>query len=110
VQDSETLRVTTEDVGRSLVTQHRDIFRATDAELYKSLPPDLEKILVIDEWYHRDYFQMAAPELTAEEREDIQSASLARNKSVRLCADGSSRYFERIVATMSETNRFAKLR
>ena len=49
--------ISAEEVGRHLVTKHRDLFRATDEELYKSIPKELEKILVIDEWYHQDFFQ-----------------------------------------------------
>lgn len=49
--------INAEEVGRLLVTQYRDLFRATDEELYKSVPRGLQKILVIDEWYHRDFYQ-----------------------------------------------------
>lgn len=49
--------ISAEEVARLLVTQHRELFRATNEELYKSIPKDLEKILVIDEWYHRDFYQ-----------------------------------------------------
>lgn len=37
------------------------MFRATDEELYKSIPKDLRKILVIDEWYHRDFNEIVQP-------------------------------------------------
>ncbi len=46
-----------EEVGRLLITKHRDLLRATDEELYKSIPEALNKILVIDEWYHRDFHE-----------------------------------------------------
>lgn len=49
--------ISAEEVGRLLVTKHRDLFRATDEELYKCIPKELEKILVIDEWYHKDFYQ-----------------------------------------------------
>lgn len=49
--------ISAEEVARLLVTKHRDLFRATDEELYKSIPTDLKKILVIDEWHHRDFYQ-----------------------------------------------------
>lgn len=49
--------ISAEEVARLLVTRHRDLFRATDEELYKSIPKDLDKILVIDEWHHRDFYQ-----------------------------------------------------
>jgi hypothetical protein len=50
-----------EEVGRLLITKHRDLFRATDAELYKSIPSALKKILILDEWYHRDYNEIVQP-------------------------------------------------
>lgn len=49
--------ISAEEVGRLVVTQYRDLFRATDEDLYKSIPRGLQKILVIDEWYHRDFYQ-----------------------------------------------------
>jgi hypothetical protein len=47
-----------EEVGRLLVAKHQDLLRANDEELYKSIPKDLKKILVIDEWYHRDFTEI----------------------------------------------------
>jgi hypothetical protein len=44
-----------EEAGRLVVTTHRDWFRATDEELYKFIPTDLKKILVLDEWFHKDF-------------------------------------------------------
>lgn len=49
--------IAVKEAGRLLVTQYRPLFRATDDELYKSIPRELQKILVIDEWYHRDFYQ-----------------------------------------------------
>ncbi len=48
-------KISIEEVGRLLITKHRALLRATDEELHKSIPKSLEKILVIDEWYHRDF-------------------------------------------------------
>jgi hypothetical protein len=56
-----------EEVGRLLVTQYGGLFRATDGELYKSIPKDLNKILVIDEWYHKDYYMMLNPTMSQEQ-------------------------------------------
>jgi hypothetical protein len=56
-----------EEVGRLLITKHRDLLRATDEELYKSIPKHLEKILVIDEWYHRDFNEIEQPTLSEEQ-------------------------------------------
>ena len=44
-----------EEAARLMVTLHRDLFRATEEELYKSIPPNLKKILVLDAWFHRDF-------------------------------------------------------
>jgi hypothetical protein len=55
-----------EEVGRFLITKHRDLLRATDQELYKSIPQDLKKILVIDEWYHRDSNEIEQPTMSDE--------------------------------------------
>ena len=58
--------ISLEEVGRLLITKHRDLFRATDDELYKSIPRDLKKILVIDEWYHRDFNEISLPTMSDE--------------------------------------------
>jgi len=44
-----------QEVGRLLITQHQGLFRATDEELYKSIPKHLKKIMVLDEWHHKDF-------------------------------------------------------
>jgi hypothetical protein len=51
-------KISIEEVCRLLITTHQALLRATDEELYKSLPKDLEKIMVIDEWHHRDFIEM----------------------------------------------------
>lgn len=56
-----------EDIGRMLITKYPDLFRATDNELYKSIPGELEKILVIDEWYHRDFQEIVQPFVSDEQ-------------------------------------------
>lgn len=58
--------ISLEEVGRLLITKRQDLFRATDGELYKSLPKDLKKILVIDKWYHRDFVEIIQPTLSGE--------------------------------------------
>ena len=50
-----------EEAGRLLMLKYSDLFRATDEELYKSIPKDLEKVLVIDEWYHKEFHQSQSP-------------------------------------------------
>ncbi|WP_426060026.1 DUF7003 family protein [Hymenobacter sp. B1770] len=48
-------RIDMQEVGRLLITRNQDVFRATDAELYKSIPKHLKKLVVVDEWYHKDF-------------------------------------------------------
>ncbi len=48
-------QITWAEAGRLLVSQYSETFRALDSELYKSIPSDLKKIMVIDEWFHKDY-------------------------------------------------------
>jgi len=57
LKELESGEIAAEEAGRLLVTQYRDLFRVTNDELYKSIPGGLQKILVIDEWYHRDFYQ-----------------------------------------------------
>lgn len=59
--------ISLEEIGRLLITKHRDLFRATDEELYKSIPKELKKILVIDEWYHRDFKEIVQPTMSDEQ-------------------------------------------
>lgn len=52
---------TREDVGieavaRLAAKRNQDLFRATDEELYHAIPPDMKKLLVLDEWYHKDFY------------------------------------------------------
>lgn len=53
-----------EEAGRLLVNQNSALFRATDSELYKSIPADLKKILVLDEWFHKDFQLQIQPTVT----------------------------------------------
>lgn len=39
---------------RALVTEHRELLLATDEELQARLPPDLPRLLRLDEWNHPD--------------------------------------------------------
>ncbi len=64
LKEFEPNEICAEEVGRLLVTQNRDLFRATDNELYKSIPTDLKKILVIDEWFHKDFQLQISPTMT----------------------------------------------
>ena len=63
--------ISLEDVGRLLITKHQDLLRATDEELYKSIPKALQKILVIDSWYHRDFNEIIQPTMSDEQLQTI---------------------------------------
>jgi hypothetical protein len=62
--------IAVEEALRLLVVNHSDLLRATDEELYKSIPKQLNKILVLDEWYHKDYIQLAIPGLNEQQIQD----------------------------------------
>jgi hypothetical protein len=64
LKEYEPAEISIEEVGRLLVTKHRGLFRATDEELYKSIPHHLSKILVIDEWHHRDFNEILQPAMS----------------------------------------------
>lgn len=53
-----------EEAARYAILKNRNLFRATDNELYKSIPKDLEKILVLDEWYHKDFYLYISSTMT----------------------------------------------
>jgi hypothetical protein len=61
LKEYEPNEISGEEVARLVVQKHRDLFRATDNELYKSIPRDLNKILVIDEWHHKEFHQSKSP-------------------------------------------------
>jgi hypothetical protein len=60
-----------EEAARLLIIKHHELFRATDEELYKSIPENLKKIFVIDEWYHRDFLLQISPEMTDEHMKHV---------------------------------------
>lgn len=62
-------KISAEEAGRLVVQKHRELFRATDEELYKYIPKNLKKILVLDEWYHKDFYLRYMPEMTDEQLE-----------------------------------------
>lgn len=63
--------ITVEEAARLIAPRYQDLFRATDEELYQSIPTDLKKILVLDEWYHKDYAQLPVFQI---EEEEIRAA------------------------------------
>ena len=64
LKEYEPNEISAEEVGRLIVLKHNALFRATDQELYKSIPPDLKKILTLDEWYHKDFQLINTPTMT----------------------------------------------
>jgi hypothetical protein len=60
-----------QEVARLLVGRHSELFRATDEELYKSLPAGLKKRLVLDQWYHRDFNEVPQPTLGDEQLRSV---------------------------------------
>lgn len=67
LKEFEPNEISAEEVARLLILTHRDLFRATDHELYKSIPANLKKILVLDEWYHKDFNLQVMPSMTDEQ-------------------------------------------
>ncbi len=87
--------ISAEEAGRLLILKYAHLFRATDEELYQSLPVNLNKILVLDEWYHREYYlQMnlfESPEFLSRYelmpeplRQKLQEDIIKRNESDRI--------------------------
>lgn len=66
LKEYEPNEISVEEVGRLVVSQNRDLFRATDMELYQFIPPHLKKILVLDEWFHKDFLLQITPTMTDE--------------------------------------------
>lgn len=67
LKEYESGEIRVEEAGRWLVTQYRNLFRATDEEIYKSLPGNLRKILVLDQWCHRDFNEIPQVALSDEQ-------------------------------------------
>ncbi|MCQ6958982.1 DUF7003 family protein [Mucilaginibacter aquariorum] len=55
-----------EDAARLAVISQGDLFRASDDELNKSLPTGLKKILVLNEWHHKDFLEVNHPVISDE--------------------------------------------
>ena len=66
LKEYEPNEISAEEVGRLVVSQNRDLFRATENELYKSIPTDLKKILVLDDWHHKDFQLQISSKMTDE--------------------------------------------
>ena len=66
LKENEPGEISLEEVGRLLIIKYRDLFRATEEELYKSIPKELKKIYIIDEWYHHDFCEIVQPTISDE--------------------------------------------
>lgn len=66
LKEYEPNEISAEEVGRLVVSQNRDLFRATVNELCKSIPQDLKKILVLNKWFHKDFQLQISPTMTDE--------------------------------------------
>jgi hypothetical protein len=80
-------RITMDEAGRLLVRDHAALFRATDQELYKSLPKHLQKILVLDEWHHRDFDQSLPIENSPATIEAVYQTNQARLEAAGISLD-----------------------
>ena len=54
-------QITVEEAARLMVLTNSNYFRAKDEELYKSIPAELNKILTLDEWFHKDFLEIKHP-------------------------------------------------
>ncbi|MES2061048.1 MAG: hypothetical protein V4456_03955 [Bacteroidota bacterium] len=52
-------QIRVEEAARLAIISQSELFRATDDELYKSIPTDVKKILVLNEWYHKDFLEIS---------------------------------------------------
>jgi hypothetical protein len=59
--ESEPGEIQAEEAARLLLLKYQDLFRATDEELNEYLSDGLDKILVIDEWHHKEFSQSKSP-------------------------------------------------
>jgi hypothetical protein len=73
-----------EEAARLAILKFHANFRAKDEELYRCLPKNLTKTLVLDEWYHKDYFisnNLRSEHLTDDDiKETYESAKNELNK------------------------------
>lgn len=81
-------RVSLDEVGRLLIQEHAALLRATDAELYQSLPAHLRKILVLDEWHHRDFYLQSIPDFTPETLAEAYAISQAGLTAAGITQEG----------------------
>lgn len=89
-----------EEAARLAIITDKDLFRATDDELYKSIPKDLKKILVLDEWYHKDFNMIDSPSIS----EDHLKSIFESNKELNGMSGIDFATFEKLVITQDARN------
>jgi hypothetical protein len=97
--------ISVEEVGRLLVTQHRHLFRATDRELYKSIPHDLKKILVLDKWYHRDFNEFIRPAISDQQLLQAYALQQASNNQLNMSLEAFTELFRNQETTNTQWNK-----
>lgn len=71
LEEGNTYKIPVEAAARLLITKYPHLFKATDEQLYQPLPASLRKILVLDEWYHKDFYLLPILELEDGHAEDL---------------------------------------
>jgi hypothetical protein len=97
--------ISAEEVGRLVATQYRKLFRATDQELYKSIPDDLEKVLVIDEWYHKDFNELMQPEISDEQLKQAYALQQKFKDQLEMTLEGFTELLRNQETTNTQWNK-----
>jgi hypothetical protein len=97
--------ISAEEAGRLVVTQHRNLLRATDQELYKSIPNDLEKLLVLDEWYHKDFTELIQPAISDEQLKQAFALQQTIKDKLEMNLEGFTELFRNQEMTNSQWNQ-----
>ncbi len=71
LKEYEPNEISIEEAGRLVIIKNSNIFRATDQELFKSIPLELKKILVLDEWFHKDFSMQNLPVLSEDRLKEV---------------------------------------
>lgn len=94
--------ISIEEAARLTIIKHQLLFRATDDELYNSIPKNLKKIMVLNEWYHRDY--------------DIPMQIISESKSEEIYAENRTSFekqgitkAEFLIKIKGQNNNFTKV-
>jgi hypothetical protein len=93
-----------EEAGRLLASVHHGLFRATDSELYKSIPDHLKKLMVLDAWHHKD-FTVSPPRNMTDE--DIKRAYEFNASSNSLSGMSLAEFTTVIRAQETRTDEYA---